>query len=169
VTWQCSNTKNRSFRRRSICFALNLLSAAFRVPPQTPHQTTSTNSTSRPPRNLVVKVVPNRTLQLGGTVAQHARQVLEIIAGGDTELANEVFRGSLEIAVVLDASSALLVLGAAEVGVGRNGLGAFEALQACLGFGLRGGVVGAFAKELVGRDALLDAELFAGVALGVVC
>ena len=104
----------------------------------------------RTTRNLVVKVVPNRTLQLGGTVAQHARQVLEIIAGGDTELANEVFRGSLEIAVVLDTSSTLLVLGAAEVGVGGDGLGAFEALQARLGFGLRGWVVGAFAKEFVG-------------------
>ena len=152
-------------------FALNLLSAAFRVLPQTPHHNTKPASIQqmRTTRNLVVKVVPNRTLQLGSTIAQHARQVLEIIASGDTELADEIFGGSLEITVVFDASSALLVLGAAEVGVGGDGLGAFEALQACLGFGLRGGVVGAFAKELVGRDALLDAELFAGVALGVVC
>jgi hypothetical protein len=89
-------------------------------------------------RSLVVKVVPNRTLQLRRAVTQHARQVLEIIASGDTELAHEIFGGSLEIAVVLDASGALLVFGTAEVGVGRDGLGAFEALQTCLGFGLRG-------------------------------
>jgi hypothetical protein len=133
-------------------FALNLLSAAFRVLPQTPHHNTKPASIqqTRSPRNLVVKVVPNRTLQLGSTIAQHARQVLEIIASGDTELADEIFGGSLEITVVFDASSALLVLGAAEVGVGGDGLGAFEALQACLGFGLRGRVVGAFAKEFVG-------------------
>jgi hypothetical protein len=133
-------------------FALNLLSAAFRVLPQTPHHNTKPASIqqTRSPQNLVVKVVPNRTLQLGSTIAQHARQVLEIIASGDTELADEIFGGSLEITVVFDASSALLVLGAAEVGVGGDGLGAFEALQACLGFGLRGRVVGAFAKEFVG-------------------
>ena len=133
-------------------FALNLLSAAFRVLPQTPHHNTKPASIQqmRTTRNLVVKVVPNRTLQLGGTVAQHARQVLEIIAGGDTELADEVFGGSLEIAVVLNTSGSLLIFGTAEVRVGRDGLRAFEALQTCLGFGLRGWVVGAFAEELVG-------------------
>jgi hypothetical protein len=101
-------------------------------------------------RILVVKVVPNRTLQLRRAIAQHARQVLEIIASGDAELADEVFGGSLEIAVVLNASGAFLVFRTTKVGVGRDGLRAFEALQARLGFGLCGWVVGAFAEEFVG-------------------
>jgi len=122
----------------------------------------------RTSRSLVVKVVPNRTLQFGRAIAQHARQVLKIVASGDTELAHEVLCGGLEIAVVLNASGALLVFGTAKVGIGRDGLGAFEALQTCLGFGLRGWVVGAFAEELVGCVAFLVSLVFAGVGLGVV-
>jgi len=47
-------------------------------------------------------------------------------------------------------------------------LRAFEALQAGFGFGCGGRVEGTFAEELVGGNAFLDAEFFAGVTLGVV-
>ena len=80
----------------------------------------------------VVQVIPNSSLQLRSSLPKHARQILQIITSSDTELAHKVLCRSLQITVVLDAS-ALLVLGAAEVGVGRDGLGAFKALQTGLG------------------------------------
>lgn len=119
-------------------------------------------------RSSVVQIIPNSTLQLRRALAKHARQVLQIIASGDAKLAHKVLCRSLQVAVVLDATCALLVFGTAEVRVGRDGLGAFEALQAGLGLVLCGRVVSAFAEELVGGDTFLDAELFASVALGVV-
>jgi hypothetical protein len=57
----------------------------------------------------------------------------------------------------------------AKVRVGRDARGALEALQSRFGFGLRVGVEGGAAEEFVGGDALLRAELFAGVAVGVAC
>ena len=119
-------------------------------------------------RSSVVQIIPNSTLQLRRALAKHARQVLQIVASGDAELAHKVFCCSLQVAVVLDATCALLVFGTAEVRIGRDGLGAFEALQAGLGLVLCGRVIGAFAEELVGGDTFLDTELFAGVALRVV-
>jgi hypothetical protein len=116
----------------------------------------------------VVEVIPNSTLQLRRTLAEHTRQIFQIIASGNAELAHEVLCRSLQIAVVLDATRALLVFGAAEVSVRGDGLCALEALQTCLGLGLCGWVEGAFAEELVGGDTLLNTELLAGVALGVV-
>lgn len=116
----------------------------------------------------VVEIIPNSTLQLRRTLAEHARQVFQVIASSDAEFAHEVLCGSLQIAVVLDATRTRFVFRTTEVGVGRNGLCALEALQTCLGLGLCGWVEGAFAEELVGGDTFLNAELFAGVALGVV-
>ena len=78
--------------------------------------------------SLIVQVVPNSTLQLRRALAEHARQVLKIIASGDAKLAHKVLCGSLQVAIVLDATGALLVLRTAEVGVGRDGLCALEAL-----------------------------------------
>lgn len=116
----------------------------------------------------VVQVIPNSALQLRRALAKHTRQVLKIVASGDAELAHKVLRRGLQIAVVLDATGAFLVFGTAEVGVGRYGLCALEALQTCLGLGLCGWVEGAFTEELVGGDTFLNAELLASVALGVV-
>lgn len=116
----------------------------------------------------VVQVIPNSTLQLRRALAKHTRQVLQIISSGDAELAHEVLCRSLQIAVVLNATGALLVFGTTEVCVGRDGLRAFETLQTGLGLVLCGRVVGALAEEFVGGNAFLHAELFAGVALGVV-
>ena len=84
-------------------------------------------------RSSVVQIIPNSTLQLRRALAKHARQVLQIIASGDAELAHKVLCRRLQIAVVLDATGTFLVFGTAEVGVGRDGLSAFEALQAGLG------------------------------------
>lgn len=126
------------------------------------------SSTNHRNHSSVVQVIPNGTLQLRRALAQHTRQVLQIISSGDAELAHKVLCRSLQVAVVLNATGALLVFGTAEVGVGGNGLRAFEALQACFGLILCGRVVGAFAEEFVGGNAFLDAEFFAGVALGVV-
>jgi hypothetical protein len=97
----------------------------------------------------VVQVIPNSTLQLRRTLPKHTRQVLQIIASGDAELAHEVLCRSLQIAVVLNATRALFVFRTTEVGVGRDGLCALEALQTCLGLGLCGWVESAFAEELV--------------------
>jgi hypothetical protein len=117
----------------------------------------------------VVEVIPNGPLQLRRPLAKHTRQILEIVTSSDPKLAHKVLRRRFQIAVVFDATGAsLFVFWTAEVGIGRYGLRAFEALQARLGFGLCGGVVGAFAEEFVGGDAFLDAEFLAGVALGVV-
>jgi hypothetical protein len=135
----------------------------------TPDTLRPSKTTIPSPTHSVVQIIPDGTLQLGSTLTKHTRQVLQIIACGDSKLANKVLRSRLQVAVVLHAASALLIFGAAEVSVRRDGIGAFESLQARLGFGLCGRVVGAFAEELVGRDAFLDAELLAGVALGVVC
>ncbi len=44
--------------------------------------------------NLRVQVTPDSALQLPSTLTKQIRQVLQIITGCDTELANEVFRGA---------------------------------------------------------------------------
>jgi hypothetical protein len=94
------------------------------------------------------------------------RQVLQVVAGRDAEFAHKVLGRALEVAVVLPA---VVLLGPAKVGVGRDGAGALEALEAPLGLGLRARVEGALAEELVRRDGLLGAEFGAGVFLFVVC
>jgi len=114
---------------------------------------TSYTSQKIPTTNLhtpsVIQIIPNSPLQLRRPLAKHTRQILQIIASGNPEFAHKVLRRRLQIAVVLDAAGAFFVFGTAEVGVGRDGLRAFEALQAGLGFGLGGGVVDAFAEEFV--------------------
>lgn len=64
---------------------------------------------------LRVQIVPDRTLQLGRALAQHACQVLKIVAGRDAEFADKIFGGSLEVAVVFFLH---VVFWTAEVGVG---------------------------------------------------
>jgi hypothetical protein len=116
------------------------------------------------PSNLT-QIIPNSPLQPPRPLADQVRQVLEVVAGRDAELADEVLGRALEVAVVL---ARVVLLGAAEVRVGRDGAGALEPLQALLGLGLRVRVEGALAEELVRRDGLLLAEFGAGVFLLVV-
>ena len=100
------------------------------------------------------------------------REVLEVVAGGEAEAADEVPGGGLEVAVVVEAATAggvRVVVGAAEVGIARDGAGAFEALQARAGLGLGLRVEAAAAEELVRRDGLLVGKLFERLALLVVC
>ena len=111
------------------------------------------------------QVIPNSPLQPAGAFTQQMRQVLQVVTGRNTELADEVLGRALEIAVVL---SRVLVLRPAEVGVGRDGAGSLEPLEAGLGLGLGVGVEGALAEELVRRYGLLGAELGAGVFLFIV-
>ena len=118
-----------------------------------------------------VQVRADGALQLGGALAQHVRQVLEVVGRGDAEAAHKVARRRLEVAVTTGAPRSVLgpvVLGPAEVGVARDGRGALESLQARLGLGLRARVEGAPAEELVRGDALLRAELLARVLLALV-
>lgn len=92
------------------------------------------------------KVIPNSALQLARSLAQQVSQILQVVARGNSKLPDKVLRGGLQVAVLL---AAVLFLGAAEVGVGRDGRGAFESLQPALRLGLRAGVEGALAEELV--------------------
>lgn len=112
------------------------------------------------------EVGPDGALQLRGALAEGAAQVLEVVAGRDAEAADKVLGGRLEVAVVVDGR--VVLVGPAEVGVGRDGRGALEALEARLGLGLGVGVVVAPAKVLVRRDALLGAELGAGKVVALV-
>lgn len=115
---------------------------------------------------LVAQVAPDRALQLGRALSQHLGQVLQVVTGGDTEFPHKVLGGALQVAIVL---AVVLLLGSAEVGVGRDGRGALEALQAGLGLGLRVGVVLALAEELIGGDSLLVPELASRIVLAVIC
>jgi len=120
-----------------------------------PHQTTSS----------VPKISSNSTLQPRSTFSKRGRKIVDVISRRDTKLADKVLGRGLEVAVVLLG----LGLRAAKVGVGRDGGGTLEALEASLGFGLHGGVVGTLAEEFVGGDALLVAKLLAGVVRFVIC
>jgi len=77
---------------------------------------------------LRVQVVPDGALQLRRALAQHARQVLEVVAGRDAEFADKIFGGGFEVAVVFFLH---VVFGPAEVGVGGDGSCAFEACGMC--------------------------------------
>lgn len=78
------------------------------------------------------QIAANGALKLAGSFAKHLLQVLEVIAGRDAKFADKVLGRSLNVAVLLR----LLLIVTAKVGIGRNGRGALEALQACLGLGL---------------------------------
>ena len=112
------------------------------------------------------KVGPDSALQPTSTLAQKVGKVLQVVAGGDTKLPDEVLSCGLQVAVILGR---VVLLRAAEVGVGRDGGGALESLQSGLGLGLCVGIEGTLAEELVRRDGLLAAKLVAGVFLAVVC
>lgn len=141
--------------------------SSLRLPtPYHPHAVPSPKHTLTPKSYcLVAQVAPDCALQLGRALSQHLGQVLEVVAGGDAEFPHKILGGGLQVAVIL---AVVLLLGSAEVGVGGDGRGALEALQAGLGLGLRVGVVLALAEELVGGDALLVAELASRIALAVI-
>jgi hypothetical protein len=69
------------------------------------------------PLSLRVEIVPYSALQLGRSLAQHARQILEIVTSRDAEFAHKVLCGGLEVAVVFFGG---VVFWAAEVGVGGD-------------------------------------------------
>lgn len=97
------------------------------------------------------------------------RQVLQIVTGRDTELADKVACRALQVAVVavVERAAGTILLGPAKVGIAGDGGGALEALQAGLGFRLCTRVEGGAAEELVGGNALLVAE-FAACILFIV-
>jgi len=117
------------------------------------------------PLLLRVEIPRHRASQLSSALACHTDQILQIIARRNAELAHKILRGALQIAVLLPGH---VVLRPAEVRVAADGLRALEALQPGLRFGLRVGIEGAFAKELVAADAFLVAEFLARVLFAVV-
>ena len=144
-------------------------------PHSRPTQPTLTDTHTSITSPLTPQISPDRPLQPPRPLPNDLRQILQVISSGNTKAANKVLGRRLEVAVVLAthtttaaAHAALILLVAAKVGVAGNGLGALEALQARLGFGLRAGLEHALAEELVRGDGLLRAELLARVVLAVV-
>lgn len=95
----------------------------------------------------VAQVASDRALQLGRALSQYLGQVLQVVTGGDTEFPHKVLGSTLQVSVVF---AVVLVLGSTEIGVGGDGRGALEALQAGFGLGLGVRVELALAEELVG-------------------
>lgn len=109
-------------------------------------------------------------MQLSRPLPKHLREIVQIIAGRNAELAHKVPRRTLQVAVIpVLVGGGQIVFGPAEVGVTGDGRRAFEALQSTLGLGLRGRVEVVAAEELVRRDAFLVAEFRAGVFFFVRC
>lgn len=114
---------------------------------------------------LAAEVGANSALQLRGALPDNVAQILQIIAGGDAKPTHKVLGRRLQVSIVLHG---ILLVGSAEVGIGRNRGGAFEALESRLCLGLGVGVEGATSKVLVGRDTLLGAKLGASEVVVVV-
>jgi hypothetical protein len=73
--------------------------------------------------DLRVQIIPHRALQLSRALAEHTRQILQIVTRRDAEFAHKVFGRSLEVAVVFFGG---VVFWATKVCVGRDGSCAFE-------------------------------------------
>lgn len=71
----------------------------------------------KPLSPLAPKVSPNSPLQFTSSLAEQVGQVLQVVAGRDTELAHKVLGGRFQVAVLL---ARVLLLGASEVGVGGD-------------------------------------------------
>lgn len=113
--------------------------------------------------NLTVQIPRHGTPQFPPTLAGHVDQVLEVVAGRETEFANKVLGRGFEVAVLAVLEAGHVVLGAPKVGVGRDARRALEPLKARLGLGLDVGVERTAAEKLVGRYALLGPEFLARV------
>lgn len=118
-------------------------------------------------RNLAPEVAPDGALEAGSAFAESLGELLQVVAGRDAKLADQVLGSALEVAVVVGRANVLL--GPAEVGVGRDGRRALEALQPRLRLGLNRRVEVTLAKELIRRNRLLRAELLARVRLLFLC
>jgi hypothetical protein len=110
-----------------------------------------------------VQIISKRALQLSSTFANHRRQILNVIASCDAELAHKVFRCVLQVPIVQRRVD--LIFRSTKVRVRADRSRAFEALQAILGSALLGRVESVATEELVGGDAFLRAELLTGVLL----
>ena len=58
-------------------------------------------SSPSPHPHLRVEIIANSALQPRGALAKEVGQVLNVVAGGDAELADKVLCGALEVAVVV--------------------------------------------------------------------
>jgi hypothetical protein len=113
--------------------------------------------------HLAPEIIPNSPLQLSRPLTHEIRQILQVVPSRDAKLAHEVLGGGFQIAVLVGAG--FIVFVTAKVGIGGDGAGALEALQSGLGLGLRVGVEGSLAEELVRGDGFLGTEFLAGVFL----
>lgn len=84
---------------------------------------TSSNTLSHTP--LTAQISANGALQPRSALANHLRQVLEVVAGGDAKLADKVLGCRLQVAIVAGGG---LLLGTPKVGVGRDGRRTLETL-----------------------------------------
>lgn len=115
--------------------------------------------------HLAVEITSNSTLKPRGTLAQHLRQILQIITSRDTKFAHKVLSSTLQITIIF---TSIFLLGSSEVCVRGDGGRSFETLKSLLGFSLGVWVECAFAEELVRGNAFLGAEFLAGVFLFVI-
>lgn len=89
-------------------------------------------------------------------------KVLDVISSSDTEATDKVLGSCLHISVAI-VGRRKLIFGPAEVGIAGDGLGTVKVLKPLFGLGLSVGVKALTAKELVGGDTLLGAELGPGL------
>ena len=130
-------------------------------------RTFSASNLKKTPRK---KLIEKLTLQLLRTLPQCCTQIFQIIPRRDPKLPHKIPCRAFQIAVVAVLVSLRdIVLGSAKICVAGDGRCAFEALQSALGLSSSRGVEIIAAKELVGRDALLRAELLAGIFFVVIC
>lgn len=102
------------------------LSVYAPAPTHKPHNTPLTINSFLPlePRSRV-QIVPYSPLQLTRPVAQHTRQILNIIPRGNPKLPHKVLGRRLQIPIIALGN---LIFRTAEIGVRGDGRGALEAL-----------------------------------------
>ena len=117
---------------------------------------------------LAIQVTANGTLQLACSFTTDADQVFQIITSGDAKLAHEFPCRGFKVSIV-PTLGRQIILWATEIRVAGDRGRTLEALQTGFGLGLRGGVEGGAAEELVRRDAFLGSEFRARILFRVVC
>jgi hypothetical protein len=73
-------------------------------------------------------------------------QILQVIASGDSKLADKVLGGTLQIAIIL---TSVFLFRSTKISIRRDGRGALKTLKPLLSLGLCIWVEGSFAKELI--------------------
>src|SRR5271170_3761549 len=80
------------------------------------------------PPHLTIQIPRHRTPQPPSALPSNTNQILQIIAGREPKLPDEISRRSLEVSITFALQTGRVVLGAAKVCVARDAGGALEAL-----------------------------------------